>query len=252
MEIKNGKLSVMEVTFVIICLLFIFLFRTYQVLTCLLSLLPLIILKKQLINYNIVIKKEKNFLYAFVLIFLAYMGIHLYIKFRVNLGQYTLNQLMLLIQLPITMTILLGYLFKVRLRDFNWVITFKSFLIIVLVFIFLELTALVNSLTGVNTIVYYIKNFLLHLYYPSIVEEVVFRGFFLSGLLAFEIREDKANIIQCVIFGLIHVIGFNEISVTIILSTCLQMYIGFLLGKIYLQTKSLTPCILLHALIDTI
>lgn len=249
---KNGKLSLMEVVFVIICFLFIFLFRTYQVLTFILSLLPLIIFKKQLINYNIDIKKEKKFLYAFVLIFIVYMGIHLYVNFSVNLDQYTLIQLMLLIQLPITMTILLGYLFKVKLRDFNWVINLKSFLIIVLVFIFLELAALVNSLTGVNTIAYYIKNFLLHLYYPSIVEEVVFRGFLLSGLLAFGIREDKSNIIQCIIFGLIHVIGFNEISVTSILSTCLQMYIGFLLGKIYLQTKSLTPCILLHALIDTI
>ncbi|WP_432663966.1 CPBP family intramembrane glutamic endopeptidase [Wukongibacter baidiensis] len=249
---KNKNMSLIEVVFVIICLLFITFFYTNRVLTCMLSLLALIIFKNQLINHKRDIQKEKKFLYAFILIFLAYMGLHLYFKYGVNTEQYTLNQSRLLLQLPLTMTILLGYLFKVRLSDFNWGITLKSFLVVVLMFVLLELVTFVDSLTEINTIGYYIKNFIQKLYYPSIVEEVVFRGFFLSGLLAFEVREDKANIIQSVIFGSIHIIGYNEISAIIILSTCLQMYIGFLFGKIYIQTKSLTPCILLHALIDTI
>lgn len=251
MEMYDKKLSLIEVFFVIICLILIFLFHTNFILTCILSLLALIIFKNQLINYKSDIKKEKNFLYAFILIYLVYIGIQLF-NYGINTDNYTLNQLRLLFQLPLTMTILLGYLFKVRLSDFNWSITLKSFLVVVFIFILLELVTIINSLTEVNTISYYIKDFIQKLYYPSIVEEVLFRGFFLSGLLAFEVREDKANIIQSVIFGLTHILGYNEISVIIALSTCIQTYIGFLFGKIYIQTKSLTPCILLHALIDTI
>ncbi len=110
----------------------------------------------------------------------------------------------------------------------------------------------IKTLLENTTNYFYMKNFIQKLYYPSIVEEVLFRGFFLSGLLAFGIREDKSNIIQSIIFGIIHVLSHNEVSIIIILSTSYQMYIGFILGKIYLRTKTLTPCIFLHALIDTI
>jgi membrane protease YdiL (CAAX protease family) len=150
------------------------------------------------------------------------------------------------------MTILLGYLFKVRFRDFNWDITVRTFLIIAIMFILLNLTDIVEAFKENNTISYYVANFAQKLFYPSIVEEVIFRGFLLSGLLAFNIREDKANIIQAILFGLIHLINYNEITVITVLLNCLQMYIGFIIGKIYIKTKSLTPCMLLHALLDTV
>ncbi len=248
---KIKRLSFMELAFISVCMIFIFLVRTKYALPFIVSLLGLIVFENQLTNYKVEIKKEKNFLYAFILVFFVYMVIQIIANF-VNTDHYTLNQLRLSFQVPLTMTILLGYLFKVRLNDFNWDITTKSFFIVVMIFILLESVTIVDLQTESNTISFYIKNFIQKLFYPSVIEEVLFRGFFINGLLAFHIREDKANIFQSIIFGIVHIIGYKEISIGIILSTCIQMFIGFIFGKIYIQTKSLTPCILLHALIDTI
>lgn len=251
MEMKIKKLSFMEVALLSVCIILIFLVRTNYVLSFIFSLLILFGFENHLINDKVEIKKEKKFLYAFILVFFVYMAIQIFSNF-VNTDHYTLNQWRLFFQVPLTMTILLGYLFKVRLNDFNWGITLKSFLVIIIIFISLELGTIVDLRMESNTMSFYIKNFIQKLFYPSIIEEVLFRGFFINGLLAFDEREDKANIIQSIIFGIVHIISYNELSIIILLSTCIQVFIGYIFGKIYLQTKSLTPCILLHTLINTI
>ncbi len=248
---KIKRLSFMELAFLCVCVILIFLVDTKYVFSFILSLIVLIVFENQLTNNKVEIKKEKTFLYAFALVFFVYMIIQCFVN-SVNIDDYTHNQIRLLFQVPLTMTILLGYLFKVRLKDFNWGITLKSFFIIILIFILLESVTIVGLQTESNTISFYIRNFIQKLFYPSIIEEVLFRGLFINGLLAFNKREDESNIIQSIIFGSIHILGYEEISIGIFLSTCIQMFIGYILGKIYIKTKSLTPCILLHAFIDTI
>ncbi len=143
---KIKRLSFMELAFISVCMIFIFLVRTKYALPFIVSLLGLIVFENQLTNYKVEIKKEKNFLYAFILVFFVYMVIQIIANF-VNTDHYTLNQLRLSFQVPLTMTILLGYLFKVRLNDFNWDITTKSFFIVVMIFILLESVTIVDLQT---------------------------------------------------------------------------------------------------------
>lgn len=248
---KIKCLSFMELVFLSVCLIFIFLVRTKYVLSFLFSLMILIVFENQITNYKVKLKKGKKFLYAFALVFFVYIIIQFFFN-SVNTDHFTLNQLRLLFQVPLTMTIFLGYLFQARLNDFNWDITPKSFFIVVLLFILIESATILDLQTESKTISFYIKNFIQKLFYPSIIEEVLFRGLFINGLLAFNKREDSANIIQSFIFGIVHIIGYKELSIVILLSTSIQMFIGYIFGKIYIKTKSLTPCILLHALIDAI
>ncbi|TCO70678.1 CAAX prenyl protease-like protein [Marinisporobacter balticus] len=248
-------ISLMELFFITICLFLVLFFNNFsRILPLILMLYALIIFKYQMTSNKIKIKNEKKFLYAFIIIIFVYMGINLYYNY-INLLDTinTINQYRL-VQLPLTMTIFLGYLLRVRLKDFNWSITFRALFVVVLVyilyltyFLFYDMKSLMQS-----TPTYFIKNFVQQIYYPSIVEEVIFRGYLLSGLLAFGVREDKSNIIQAIVFGVIHVLGFKEISIISFLVISFQVFLGYLFGKIYLSTKSLTPCIILHALIDTL
>jgi len=254
MNTENKIMTKWEVFFLVLSLLFIFIFSFMRAALCLLLLLLIIFFKKYMTNNNIDIKKKKGFLSAFVLIFIVYNGLFLFYRYGLhyNSNEYTLNQHRLYIQLPIIMTIFLGYLFNISLRDFNWNINFKSFLIVLLLFIPFLFLKDMRILMENNRNFFYIRNFIQQLYYPGVVEEVIFRGYLLTGLLAYGVRKDKANVIQSIIFGLVHIYGSKDISIIVILSTSLQMFLGFIFGKIYLRTKSLTPGIILHALIDTI
>ncbi len=254
MKLEYKNITKFEVVFFILCLVLIFIFSFMRAALCLLLLLLIIFFKDYMTNNSNEISKKKNFLFAFLLIFMVYIGLFLFYRYGLdyNKNQYTLNQTRLYIQLPINMTIFLGYLFKIRLKDFNWSINLKSFLTVLLLFIPFILIKDMRILMENNRNFFYIRNFIQQVYYPGVVEEVIFRGYFLTGLLAYGVRKDKANVIQSIIFGLVHILGSKEISINVILSTSLQMFIGFILGKIYLRTKSLTPGIILHALIDTI
>jgi len=155
----------------------------------------LIVFENQITNYKVKLKKGKKFLFAFALVLFVYIIIQFFFN-SVNTDHFTLNKLRLLFQVPLTMTIFLGYLFQARLNDFNWDITPKSFFIVVLLFILIESATILDLQTESKTISFYIKNFIQKLFYPSIIEEVLFRGLFINGLLAFNKREDSANIIQ--------------------------------------------------------
>lgn len=200
------------------------------------------------------VKFDKRLLYGFMVILVGYLGIQLYFSVRYdNLVEiFTLNEIRLYYQLPLLLTLSLAYLCKVKYRNLNWDVSIKELLLILLVFAPLLLVQNFDHLLSRNVDFFYIRNFIQQLYYPSIVEEVLFRGLLLTGLLSVHIREDRANIIQAIAFGLIHLLNHNEISIVSILLISLQTFIGYIFGKLYLKTKSLTPGIILHALIDTI
>jgi membrane protease YdiL (CAAX protease family) len=227
----------------------------HMIVPMILSFYALIAFRHHFQNNQLAIPHSKNFLHAFFLAFGLYLLIlNGFTAFGVWEKANTINDYRL-IQLPIILTISSCTLFKVRLRDFNWSINAKTLLFIFVLFILLKLSYIVatdlDSLKGLP-VDYFFRNFIQQIYYPSIVEEVIFRGFLLSGLLAIGFRESNANLIQAIVFGLIHTLPPNELTIISILATSMQMYLGYLIGKVYLSTKSLTPGILLHALIDTI
>lgn len=134
--------------------------------------------------------------------------------------------------------------------------TFKNFLLIFIIYI---------SYKGLNVILYKelnivvfdknnIKNFIFHLiyqcFYPGIFEETLYRGFLISGLKGLRLNENKCNVIQAVIFGASHVNSWGTGSSIFLLHTAVQAIIGYMFGKLYFKTKSLTPCIILHGLFN--
>lgn len=249
-------ISRMELLFSIACLLLIMIFNAiHMIVPLILSYYAIIAFRHHLQNDQLAIPNNKKMLHAFFLAFgLYFLILNGLSIFGVLEKANTIHDYRL-IQLPIILTIFSCALFRVRLRDFNWSINAKTLLSVFALFIILKLSYIVatdiDSLKGFP-VDYFFRNFIQQIYYPSIVEEVIFRGFLLSGLLAIGIREPKANIIQALVFGLIHALPPNELTIISLLSTSMQMYIGYLIGKVYLSTKSLTPCIILHGLIDTI
>lgn len=86
------------------------------------------------------------------------------------------------------------------------------------------------------------------LVFTSFREEFLFRGLLLSGLLGLGLNTSHSNTIQAILFGLIHFHHYPELGVVSIIMTVAQMMVGFILGKLYLKTKSLTPSIIFHTL----
>lgn len=245
-----------ELIFSLLCLAVVMLFNAiHMVLPLSLSFYILLAGRKMIQKDHLAIKLTKKWIYTFTLAFTLYFVIQVsYLHFGIWKNATTIQDYRW-IQLPIVCTIFSGIFFKVRLRDFNWSIDSKTILYVFALFAILKLSYVIatdlDSLRGLP-VNYFIRNFIQQLYYPSLAEEVIFRGFLLSGLLSVGMDASKANILQAILFGLIHVISPDGITLIAILSTSFQVYVGFLIGKIYLSTKSLTPCIILHALIDTI
>lgn len=249
--------ALFEKVFVVICLLLIFLFRTFVFISYILVIYSIVILKNQMINENAVIRNRKSNLYAFIAVFIAFVGIQYFFKYYYSGITYIIlwGQPFIIQKFAVTMTIFLGVFFRISYKDFNWNITLSMFLSIVVIYIFAGVMPYLiddSMIWSEISIVGYFKSFLQHIYYPGIVEEVIFRGFMLGGLLAFGLGEDRSNIFQAIVFGLIHVMKYDGVSLITITYILPQIFLGYILGKIYLRTKSLTPCILLHAFLDTL
>jgi ABC-2 type transport system permease protein/sodium transport system permease protein len=75
---------------------------------------------------------------------------------------------------------------------------------------------------------------------PAIFEELCFRGF-LFGALRTRLADDRTVIASALLFGLFHEILFPG---RLLAST----FLGVVLGWVRLRTGSIVPCVLLHAL----
>jgi membrane protease YdiL (CAAX protease family) len=98
----------------------------------------------------------------------------------------------------------------------------------------------------------YLSSVIIVFIYPALYEEFLFRGLLVSGLKGFFNNECLINITQAIVFGLMHFSiyterGFGIWSPVFIGS---QVILGYLLGSLYLKTRSLTPSIILHTLFD--
>lgn len=168
----------------------------------------------------------------------------------------------LLIELGISLTIFICYFFKIRLKKFNWNLSIKSFTLVVIVYVVYKLflnfygiskgIIYIDNIYDINFILKFILKAILNSAYPGIFEEVLYRGFFISGLKGFGFSDDTCNIVQAIIFGISHVMSWGTTSWIFLLSTAAQAMLGYVLGKIYFKTKSLVPCILFHGLLDVV
>jgi membrane protease YdiL (CAAX protease family) len=108
----------------------------------------------------------------------------------------------------------------------------------------------IKSLVKPSLIVDFAIKFVRKSLHPGVFEEVLYRGLLISGLEGFGLKDEHTNIIQAIIFGITHVISFGNVPSIFILHTASQIILGYVIGKVYFKTKSLTPCILLHGLVD--
>lgn len=102
-----------------------------------------------------------------------------------------------------------------------------------------------------NNILNFLIGTIVNSAYPGFFEEVLYRGFLISGLKGLGLSNNKCNIVQAIIFGISHVMSWGIPSWIFLLSTASQAMVGYLLGKIYFKTESLMPCILFHGLLDS-
>lgn len=199
--------------------------------------------------------KEKKHIYAFIAIFIPYL---IYINLMSFHGWASENHTLLhntLFLLPINLLIVIIFIFGLKLKDFGWKTTIKQVLFALLLYLifkpFIYLLFNFDSLISKNGFEF-IYNFGYNLYYPALNEEVIFRGLLLIGLLKLGIKENYANVLHAIIFGIIHISGSRDFQIVELLSTSAQCYTGYLFGKLYLLNRSLTPNIILHALFNVI
>lgn len=150
---------------------------------------------------------------------------------------YILNLLLLFIVFRIC---------KTKLKNFNYKTTFFWIVAILISAYFLLNTGLrgrSNYQNIVNFLVFVIINFISN--YG--LEEVVYRGCAFNGLSKTKLNYTQINIIQSLLFALSHLGGFGHN----INSLPYYILFGYLFGKIYATSGSLTPGILLHGIFNT-
>ena len=231
-------------------------------------LLPLIIASLLIIIYLFplgnhedkkIYENKRAIIPAFIIIAITQIIIYsLNVFCGINSGSNIQNRkLATFIEVCVVLTLFISYFFKIRFKKFNWNISIKSFILILLIYIVYKSLSILfyesNCTMKVINLKFmcdFLKGFFFNSIYPGIYEELLFRGLMVSGLKGFGYSDDKCNVIQAVIFGLFHTGSFGVYSWISLLSTAYQAMMGYVFGKVYFKTKSLTPCILLHGLVD--
>lgn len=173
----------------------------------------------------------------------------------------TANKMILgwLIYLVLTLLLLMCYIFGVKLSHYRWNMNIKMLLFVGAIYIMYRIIPIIMAIVGgylyfdFGTLKDFIAQGIARTIYPGIFEEVLCRGFLISGLTGFGVSDNKSNVIQSVVFGVLHMIlGGGMFSWVGILPYAAQTLMGYVLGRLYFKTKSLTPCILLHGLMNIV
>jgi membrane protease YdiL (CAAX protease family) len=205
---------------------------------------------------------NKHGFYAFTVIyFISIVNIYIFTKFKVfDFIKNSNGVIILVAYIFIDSILFISYIWKIRLKSFHYFYSINIFILIILLalsyytpiyFIYGKNILRINSIFHGNILAFIINSSIVFIH-PAFVEEYVYRGLLISGLLGIGVNKVNSNIIQAVLFGLLHFNYYVDLGFLCFVPTVGQMIIGFLLGKLYLKTKSLTPCIILHALIDIV
>lgn len=163
---------------------------------------------------------------------------------------------MLLLQFTLVLSIFICYFFHIKLTHFIWKINTKGLIITVCVFMIyfipqavMKERVIIKSLDHRSLFEYML--FLMRIsIYPSFYEEFLYRGLLISWLKQYKLKTWQINIIQSIVFGISHFTLYIDLGWKGFLATGPQALLGYLLGSLYFKTKSLTPGILLHTLLN--
>lgn len=121
-------------------------------------------------------------------------------------------------------------------------------------FIPLILIASVNLLNGIS-IRYSINEILFHIltmFNAGFIEEILFRGFLFKMMEKDNVK--NAVLISAITFGIGHIVNLLNGAdfITTLMQICYATAIGYLFVIIFYRSKSLLPCIITHALVNSL
>lgn len=175
-----------------------------------------------------------------------------------------------IIALIFAIILISSYCSKVKLNNFNFnKITVKQLISVFFCFLVYFLPYLLfngkngalryytnhYNTHGIYGIYAYIIYILICFIQPAFFEELLYRGLLIAALKSYNIDKKIINMIQATLFGITHYNYYLAHQISFgyaILGTGLQILTGYILGEIYYKTKSLTPCIIFHVLLDVV
>lgn len=192
----------------------------------------------------------KNAIYPFIIIYSINFCI-IILDFRYGFISSYINNTFykIILILFITSLIFVSYFWRIKISSFNFKLTLKTLTFTLVIYFIITVLNYASSRTVTFNFSRYIitlLNSIVNLIQPAFVEEYIYRGLLISGLLGFELSTSKVNIIQSIVFGIAHINQFPQLGILCFLPTIGHMLIGFILGKIYFKTGSLMPGILFH------
>lgn len=222
-----------------------------------------LLFKVNFIKENKKIYTNKRALISFTILYLMNISYNLYIFSSnsinyINLKEYLIKFLPKQILMFLIVIIIMKFT-KCSIKNFKFKANAKEiFLVLLLSVVMFLCNLVVYGSNGIN--IYIISNGVTILMFnviqgffvPALIEEILFRGLLISGLKGFSINDESVNIIQSIIFAITHFFMYISMGWIGMLGMSNQALIGFLLGKIYLKTGSITICALCHVLINTL
>ncbi|EQB87829.1 membrane protease YdiL (CAAX protease family) [Clostridium punense] len=157
--------------------------------------------------------------------------------------------------------------FFINIKKFNFKVSKQDILIVIKCFIVVtifkgafggkDLLRLISvyhkeSTILVGNVIALLLNLVFGFIYPALVEEFLFRGLLISGLKGFHVNNEDANIIQAIAFGIIHLSYFTNQGFWGCMGISFHILTGYLLGKIYLKTSSITTCAIFHVVLNVL
>jgi CAAX amino terminal protease family. len=223
-----------------------------------LFLLALIFLLRKNLEDSFEIYSNKKLLFIFITIYsilflnVFFTAIGLYKYLGLDEG-YIKNIIKII---SITLSLILLKICGINIKNFKWSMnrgqiigTLMIGLMYACIIIPLDGFIFINRFNG--DIVQYGFFILNTIILVAFFEEFLCRGILISALKGYQIAEWKVNIIQALLFGILHCVKYLDKGIGIaLLITGYQTVIGYFFGKLYLKTKTLTPSILIHLLWD--
>ncbi|MSA70389.1 CPBP family intramembrane glutamic endopeptidase [Holdemania massiliensis] len=150
--------------------------------------------------------------------------------------------------------LILGFINQHNLWEQYGLCSFQGDLKKYLYFIPLILITSVNLWNGItmNTSITETALFILSMICVGVIEEIIFRGFLFKAMCKDNIK--SAVFISSITFGMGHIVNLlnGKAVISTLLQICYAAAIGFLFTLIFYKGKSILPCIITHAAINSL
>ncbi|SDO01930.1 CPBP family intramembrane glutamic endopeptidase [Acetanaerobacterium elongatum] len=254
-----NKKSVLEILFVLPFAILPALLGYYGGLLGLVFLVIILLFSKKL-EASVEIYSDKKLLLNFIIVYSILLMNVFFTVFGLykHLGFNSEPIKSIIIAVCLLLSLVLLKVSGVSIKAFKWNINRNQIIgVLAIGLLFASITVIFDGFRFINgfkgDIVQYGLYLLRTIVLVAFFEEFLCRGILVSGLKGYQIAEWKINIIQALLFAVLHCVRYLDKGIGVaLLITSYQAVIGYFFGKLYLKTKTLTPGILLHLLWDIV